>query len=468
MTVMIPDPPVANPSTPPQAQSTDFPSDQIITPPIRKKPPLLKLVIVAAVGLLVLLIITAIITQLRSNRGGLAALTPTPTPNQSSSSSDSSQITPTPLEAKRLALTELEGHKLIVSSQSSLWTISFTVEGPRRSQLFTAKNKIIDLSLSPTGKLLALVTASDSARLNTGLTVLNLDDASFTDLVTPEEAKSISDPVWSSDGLYLAVWNQGKSTTLFDMTTKRRLLDITPSSSSPIGHIVFVPNQAKISYVDAGNLIESEYSGDKKTQVTDGLNPVRTSPDGTAIPDLHLYSPNTTPIAFHNQLGQLVLFDRKDSSRQILAESNSGNPLGYALFFDPDANLVYFSLTKDVYAPGVDDNPLKVYVRSKKSAQPFFSYPKTPVDLRSLIPDPLKRKAVAHNQGYTVVSSLGQIQANCDHVTFTYAFTSPSRVWSTDSKYLLSLSDNQIADSTSCSITAPFDPQKFDLAVWLK
>ena len=79
--------------------------------------------------------------------------------------------------------------------------------------------------------------------------------------------------------------------------------------------------------------------------------------------------------------------------------------------------------------------------------------------------------------GVTVFMTNGPMVANCDYTNFDpnlpdtlveTLLNSPLRVWSTDSRYLLSSSTAQIVDVNTCAVTAPIDTQSFDRAAWLK
>jgi len=384
----------------------------------------------------------------------------------------------------------LAGHSLVLTSGNSLWLFEFTPEGPRKTLLKTIPGPVADLAVSPNGKLLAVTFAAAPATVTTspypqtGLTLINLSDKTETEFISPG-TKSVRDPVWSSDSLYLAVWNNGQSLDLFDAATKTPRISIAADPGTQVGPPVFVPRQAKFSYVQAGVLYESDYSG-KRTEVTSGVTAVRNvnSPRGPfQLANPHHYSPNTGFIAFHDSLGQLVLFTRKDGSRQILAEWAKDQAVsdkfsyGAPVFFDAQSNLVYYDLRKPSYEPGVDDHPLYIYNTAAKSSRLFFDNPKVPVNLVSLIPAPDQSRVLINLTGFQVFSSSAGQQANCDYTGFTYAYhsagggiyyTSPLKVWSPDNKFLFSLGTNQIAEVTTCAVSASFDAQNFDHAIWVK
>ena len=442
--------------------------------------------------LLVLVVLVGLVLALRPRSPQpLPVVIPPPvgTPAQSSDQS------PTPAgeessAVSRLPLTTIRGHTLLLASGSSLWSYDFTPEGPRKSLYKTIDGQVADLSLSPSGRLLAVTFAAPSTDLlqppypKTGLTIIDLTTNSDT-VYIPLSTKAVRYPAWSADSQYLAVWNDGQSIQLFDMTTKTPRLEVVAPSGTQLGPPVFVPRRPAFSYVENGTLYESDYLG-KRTEITQGITSIRTvqgSRGQFQLPNPHLYSPNSAYIVFHDTLGQLILFYRGDASRQILAEWAKDQAVadkfsyGAPVFFDPSDNLIYYDLRKSSYQPGIDDNPLNVYQPAQKSGQPFFSNPKIPIYLVSMIPGPAADRFLVSESGFRIFRSNSAMLANCEYTGLTYAYysggggldyTSPLKVWSPDSRFIFSIGTNQVADTTTCSVSVPFDSNRFEHAIWIK
>ncbi len=457
-------------STPPPI--TDIP---IITPPKIPNKFNRKLLIIPLAGFGILLILAIIVSVAKSiNRRNIIVspppvtstspvVLPTQTPPQI-------PITPIP---PRLPLTELSGYQLLTTSDRKIWLTEFTSVGPRKSLFLDLGQNIVDLSLSPNGQLLAF-TYSDSSQSEsypkTGLKVMNIITKEVTEFI-PLASTSVRRPTWSSDSIYLAVWNNGKSVVLFDMTNKSRPLQI---DSSSIGQIVFVPGAAKFSYVDNSNLIESEYTGVAKTKLLGGVNALRGLKAGEILPDLHYYTPDNRYLIFHNSLGQLVLYNRADASQQILAEGNpAGSQSGYYSFGEVigiDAQrLVYYNLGKQVYVAGPDDNPLYIFNFINKIGQPFFSNRKEAITLDGFYPDPTGQKILFADQGFRVFSYDGRMLSRCENTALkndnTYA---PGRLWTPDGKYFLSRKTFQIVNTNNCAITSTVESTIPETAIWIK
>ena len=456
-----------------------------ILPPIKRGLPLPLLIIGGIVLLMLVLLLVALVLKPSRPRPGPAVPIPTPTADQPTP--ETTPVPTTPSEVTRLPLTNLAGHSMVAAQKGQLWRFDFTPQGPRKYLLLQKDAVIADLSLSPSGKLLALTFAAPGSDLSaqnsppTGLSVLDLADKSETEFISIKD-QSVRYPVWSPDSLYLAVWNDGRSDVLFAMLSKKTLLTLAAPSDGQIGPIVFVPRKPRFSFVENGVLYESDYSG-TRTQITAGLNAVRTVQNAPLLPNPHQYSPNTRYIAFHDDLGQLVLYDTSDGSRQILAEWAKDQDVadkfsyGAPVFFDTQNNLVYYDLRKSTYNPGIDDNPLQIYRTNQKTSQPFFANPKTPSTLVSLIPAPSMNQLLMQDTGFRVFSADSSMQANCDYTNFKYRYysrgggldyTSPLKVWSPDSKYLFSIDTNQVAEVSSCAVSAPFDSNQFDIVLWIK
>lgn len=452
-------PPTTSPAEKLDKPAPDKPdAPQIIVPPPRPKSKLPFILFATLAGaLLLIIILLAVITRPRSTPPAVPQITSI-TPTASDQPSDQTPVSPSP-QISRLPITALAGHKLITAYQDKLWLTEFTLEGPRKVMLSDVKFQIKDLSLSPNRQLLAF-TYGNPDQSSTGLQVLNLKDKSVTDLI-PLSSQVYSHPTWSSDSLYLSIWSPSRSALLFDMTVKRRQLEVTGST---VGQIVFVPGAARISYALDGQLIEVDYAGATEKKILDGINATRPS---SSTPDLHYYSADAGFIAFHNTLNQLVLFSRADSSLQVLAEGTGGASFGEVLTIDPTGLLVHTNYGKESYLPGQDDNPIYIYNLWDKTTKPFFQNRKTVILPSTAVPDPKSQNLLLQHQGFVVFSASGSQHANCDYTSFTYNTSSrPLQVWSPDAKYILSLDHRQIADSTSCAISGPFDPDLFYLAVW--
>jgi hypothetical protein len=481
--------PVPAPAAPPISPETPTPPvpAPILPPQARRKLPIPLILIGILVGelLLIILIVLAVFRPRRATPPPLLPL-PTPPSNQEVTVTPVSRITP---EVARLPLTDLAGRNLVLASGSDLWLFEFTTQGPRKSQLAKLDGRVADLAVSPNGKYLAVTFAPTTADFNgpqypkTGLLVIDLLDPKKADTeLIPLDTKSVRHPVWSSDSLYLGVWNDGQSLNLFDIAAKTTRLDIVAPAGTQVGPPVFVPKKAMVSYVQGGTLYQSDYTG-TRTAVTDGLNAVRSIQGRSQLPNPHHYSPNANFVAFHDSLGQLVVLDIKGKTRQILAEWAKNQDIadkfsyGAPVFFDTLNTLVYYDLRKASYSPGVDDNPVFVYSPTKKASTPFFPNPKTPVNLVSLLPLPDQDKFLIHDTGFRVYKSNSDMLANCDYTGFTYAYysagggidyTSPLKVWTSDGEYIFSLGTNQVADVSSCAVSAPFDSQRFEFSIWTK
>jgi hypothetical protein len=261
------------------------------------------------------------------------------------------------------------------------------------------------------------------------------------------------------------------------MTTKRRLIDVNASIGGKITPLVFVPSLPKIAYIEDGVLYESEYSGANKVAVVEKVNTI----NRFGFPDLPIYSPDSHYVVFHNSLGQLVLLDKIISNQQILAEGNLGldapTSFGHALFFDFSNTLIYSDQKKDTYIPGTDDNPLYLYSPFEKKSTPFFTNPKTPVILSSIVPTHNKRQFILHIQGFMVFGSNAQMASNCDYTRYTYNYSSyvesiplfsPFSLFSPDDKYIFDLKSGQVADTASCAISGTVDTIQFTDVAWLE
>lgn len=468
-------PPVPSPSVPPAPA----------LPPIKRGLPLPLLLIGGIILVMIVLLLAALI--LRPSRPRPQPVAPSPTPSQDQPVSETSPSPAPPPEITRLPLTDLAGHSLLAVTGGQVWLFEFTPQGPRKSLILEKDAKIADLAVSPNGKLLAITFAAPGADLAAskyppaGLSVISLADKIETEFISLQDLPARY-PIWSADSLYLGVWNDGRSSILFDMTTKRTLITLTAPAGGQIGPLVFVPRKPRMSYVENGTLYESDYSG-TRAKVTDGVIAMRTVQNAPQLPNPHQYSTSTRYIAFHDSLGQLVIYDTTDASRQILAEWAKDQDVadkfsyGAPVFFDNRNNLIYYDLRKSTYTPGIDDNPLFIYTPSQKTSRPFFANPKTPTVLVSLIASPTSDAVLVEDAGFRVFSASSAMQANCDYTGFKYRYysrgggldyTSPLKVWSQDSQYLFSLDTNQVAKVSSCAISAPFDSQTFDLASWIK
>lgn len=467
---------------PPTTPVVDTPPVPLVTPP--KRPGTNKKLIIipfAVAGMLLILMIIVSLTSSQRNRG-LSQLpvptqsiknpniTPTSTPNQI-------PVTPVP---PRLPLSELSGKKILTSVGGDLFITTFTPDGPRKTLFFDTKNeKIVDVSVSPNGNLVAYTFTDPTLQgdLNsfpkTGLNVVNVTTGDVTKYVSLEDNIAVRRPTWSADGIYLAVWNSGKSSTLYDMTNKSSPLEI---STDPAGQFVFVPSLSKFSYVENSTLYEIEYSGKKKESILENISPVRSLIAGQILPDPHFYSPDGSSVAYHNNIGQLVVYSsREGKSFQTLAEGMpSRTSSGYFSFgdvigFDSASRyLVYTNLGKEVYVPGPDDNPVYIYDLAKRTSTPFFKNRKESVDLGGIYVNKSKNKILFSGSGYKVFEFDGTMTSNCENTTVsndnTYA---PERLWSKDNKYFLSRKTFQITNTTNCEISAAIDPAIPDHAIWM-
>lgn len=428
-----------------------------------------------AVGFVALLVLFVLFLLLKKTSPRPVSLAPAATPASSafplSTGNPSPGVAPV---APRLPLTVLSGHQLITAAAGKLWLIDFTAQGPRKTQLLDVKNQIMDISLSPNRQFLAY-TYADSAKYSpamagfpkTGLSVMDLSTHVATEFI-PIGDLSIRRPTWSPDSVYLAVWNNGSSDTLFDMTNKRRVKDLA-SAASHLGQIVFVPGQAKFSYVDGGVLYEVPYTVDDKTKVVEGVNSILSFTGQPLLPDLHYYPGSSAYLLYHNTRGQLILFNRGDSSTQILAESIPGYPFGGVVTYNSEGILVYYNQGQDHYTPGIDDNPLYIYNLSDRSGRPFFANRKTPVSMSTLTPDPNHAHLLVTNTGFQVYSLSGNMEADCPYTVLNNSASyAPETLWTPDSKYVLSTKSVQVVDAFSCAITTEFDDVTPDLAIWLK
>ncbi len=442
-----------------------------------------KKLLIPFISLGVLLFLAVLVTLFRA---GLSLLRPSrpaytpppaivrPTIPTSPTATPSGQIVNP--DAPRLSLNTIEGRKLVTVSESKLWIYEFTREGPRRSLLFDPKGEVLELALSPNRNLLAFTyttsgtpTPSGTNFPSTGLSVLDLRDKSITEYETLGK-NIIRRPTWSSDSLYLATWNHGQSLFVFDAVAKKRVLEI--NSSAALGQVAFIPDQARISYVEGNTLYESEYTGTHKTTILTDATPNRVTPSGQLIPDRHFFLGNSNQFVYHNNLGQLVLYRRSDTSRIILAEASSGQyyPYGEYVSFNPrNDQLVYINLGKEVYVAGPDDNPLYYFDINSRSGNPFFPVRKTPITITGLMPDPSSSKILMANPGFRVFSHDGRMLSNCEFTNILNDYTyDPQRFWSLDSKYIFSEKTFQVADVDSCAITAPIEPNPPSLSIWVK
>lgn len=412
-------------------------------------------VVIGLLCLFAVMTVAALVQTVRRPKSPVLVI-PTPTPIISA------RITGPPPEnvRPRLALTDLAGHSLITSFANKLWQLDFTSTGPRKTLLLDVQARILDMALSPDSTRLAFTFSSDS--VHSGLRILDLRDSSLTEFVGLGDGKNVRNPVWSSDNLYLSTWNSGKSDLLYDMTTKRQLLELTASGSGTLGPIVFVPTRPRISYVSSNHLYESDYAGSTPVQLIDNISP-----------SLHYYSPDTRFIAFHNLLGQLVLYDRVNGSEQILSEANSSNQsFGQVVAFSP-GSLIYLDLKKDSYNPSSDPNPLYTFSLIDKSVQPLLTDRTSPMSLGSPFEDNTFTQIMVHYHGFRIYSFSGTLISNCDITDLGYDSSSlypgsPLSVWSPDGKYLLAAHSPQIANSSTCALTFPYDIDTPDQALWLK
>jgi hypothetical protein len=427
-----------------------------------------------------LVVVTSLFGKKRSSpRPGV---TPTPTPQSQTEITPTlgTEVVPTKV-TERLPLTAIAGHKMLTvsssgtSGSSQFWQIDFTKDGPQKNLLYSLDGKVVELALSNDSNQLAYTYTPLTSDTKTGIQVLDIKSRTATELVNPTE-KYYRLPVWSQDNLYLSAWGSGDSASLFDMTTKRRLLDLSPSSGQ-MGPIVFIPNQAKISYIDNGTLYESEYSGQKKTTIISQLHTLFSN----SQPDLHLYSPSTRFVALHNSLGQLIVYDKSTLSQQVLTEGNvnggSIESFGTAMFFDTSDNLVFSDTKKNSYDPGTDDNPLYYFNPYEKKSTAFFPNPKTPVILSSIRKLHSTRGLLLSVSGFMTFTSTGSLTSNCDYTKFSYSYqetpltissTSPFTLLTPDDKYLFNISTNQVSDTFTCAVSGNVDTSSFTHIVWLK
>lgn len=467
----LPPPPPTNPDL-----SSSYPSSFSLPPilPPKRKHSLTPLLVLGLITILALVVVLLAVKPPQPQRIAVYP-PPSPVPTSPSESPVSSLAGPSPA-APRLPLTDLAGHQLITAFQNKLWLIAFTPQGPSKTLLLDVGNPVVDMSLSPNAKLLAFTYADAASYIpgsavfpKTGLKVLDLTSIQPTELITLGN-QSIRRPTWSSDSVYLSVWNNGDSDTLFDMTDKRRILDLTPTGSR-IGPIVFVPGQAKFSFIDNGSLYEVQYTVDTRNKILDKANAILNFPNLPPVPDTQIYPSAglSNYIIYHNNLGQLVLFNKQSSASQTLAESSPGPyPYGNLVAFD-DLRLVYYNLGQDRYTPGIDDNPLYIYTLSSGSGRPFFTNRKTPISLTGLWPDPNHLHLLLQNSGFQVYSLNGDLQADCPYTNLSNGdIYSPQTLWSPDSKFILSAKTVQIADPFSCAVTTQFDSDTPDLVLWVK
>ena len=84
--------------------------------------------------------------------------------------------------------------------------------------------------------------------------------------------------------------------------------------------------------------------------------------------------------------------------------------------------------------------------------------------------DPSLLRVFIHYHGFRIFSFDAKLQSNCAYTDLGYDHASgySGPVWSPDGKYLLSYRTAQVADASTCAISAPFDSPPPDLAVWLK
>ncbi|TSC85265.1 MAG: hypothetical protein G01um101416_1003 [Microgenomates group bacterium Gr01-1014_16] len=308
---------------------------------------------------------------------------------------------------------------------------------------------ILDLALSPDKDKLAFTFGTET----TGLKVFGMKEGKTTEFIPATER--IRYPVWSTDSIYLAAWNSGRSNILFDMVTKRRQLEIEASGSAEpnLGKIVFLSNQPKISYVENGSLYEMEYTGGKKVKIVDGVSP--TSP--------HYYSMDSRFVVFHNSSNQLMLFNKSTGSIQMLAESDSGNPFGRVVAFAGDKpTLVY-------YNGGSSGNQFYSYNANNGSGEPFFKNRQTVLPFTSMLANKSRQKLLVVEGGFDTYTVGGVREAYCPYtqLSYDYGYFAPE-LWSPDGQFVLSPKTAKIAGLNNCSLSGEFVSEIPDQVIWLK
>ena len=473
-----------NITPPPVDQKSSIQNPEpIISPP--KRPGFNKRLLAIPIFIFILFVLVLVISSIsNSTKKKSPNVTTSPTPlvqNPNISPTQTPVLVPITPMPPRLPLPELSGMQIMTVNGGEIWLTSFTVEGPKKSLFLKTEDKIVDLSVSPDGNNVAFTfTSKDlSGDINTfpktGLKVVKVLTKQITEYVTLEDNIAVRRPTWSGDGIYLSVWNSGKSSTLYDMTNKSSPLEIF---NNPAGQIVFVPNLSTYSYIDNNALYEVDYSRNKKVKIVENINPVRSLIAGQLLPDPQMYSSDGLNIAFHNNVGQLVLYTGTKRERffQTLAEgmpsrtSTGYYSFGDAIGFDVSKRyFVYSNIGKEVYVPGPDDNPIYIYDLVKNTSEPFFANRKESVNLGGIYVDPTKNKILFSGDGYKVYRFNGTQISNCENTVVsndnTYA---PERLWSKDGKYFISRKTYQITNTENCAISSVIDPVIPEQVVWFK
>lgn len=381
------------------------------------------------------------LTRLGKNGVNKEDAVSTPTTVESPANSN---VTNVAAEVPRLPLTALVGHQLIMVFEQKIWMIDFTVQGPRKTMLVDVGQPIFDLALSPDRKKLAFTFGPNT----TGLKVLDMITNETTEYIPATE--NIRYPNWSSDSIYLAVWNSGRGNILYDMVVKRRQLEIEASGS---GQIVFLSNRPKISYVENGSLYEQEYGGNNKTKVIDGVSYL----------DPHYYSTDNNFVVFYNEAKQLMLYGKVKGSMQMLAESDLGKPFGSVVTFAFDSpTLVYYN--------GVDkENSFYTIDAKTGKGKPFPEVRKVALPYANVLSHKSRQRLLVVDGGFSTYRFDGIREAYCPYTNLSYDFGYPvPDLWSPDAKFVLSPKEVKIASLNNCALTAPFDTVVPTHIIWLK
>lgn len=395
-------------------------------------------------------------------------------------------VSPTYVPASTLDRIETND-RVIFLTNKGLFEINLKTEDIRK---LAEEKDIIDISSSPDGRKIAILVRGEGQRPlfgypTTGLSIIDLVTNNILEII-PVDEQVVRYPRWSPDGKYLSLWlDDGRSSQVYDYDSQKIILHITTEETeSPASPIVFVSAQdERIAYIKNGWLFETDTDGQNQMQLISGLSSFRSVHEGPPLPNPPYYSPDGRFVAVYRKNGDLLLYDKHKNIEKVISSGYEGqmfgdSPSGFIIGFT-DSKFLYYVIGEKGHSYS-EEPPVFAYDLEDGSIYDFSIDHKS-VDLSSIIMSPDLKSIISHSvytrQGTILYSDEGTLETNCISSDFRYNFynwgggpdyADLSKVWSTDSKYIVSEGRDslEIMDPKTCKIKTVVSDQVI-LSSWL-
>lgn len=377
-------------------------------------------------------------------------------------------------------------YKILFTEHSTL----YRTDGINDEKLVEFNKDILSIAANNDGSSIAIIYRSEGQSgmftYYPGKLVLYYPELKKTVPLFTASGHSLTYPQWSPDGRYLSVWlDSGAESFVYDVSKQQPIFSIKKSDNDPVSPIMFI-NTKRIVYIAGRNLYEANVDGTNAFSLAKNVSSTRLVHEGPSLPNVPLYSPNKTLIAYFGTNGDLIVLDKTTGSSSIVvpgAKSEMFNdfaPQAYPIGFIDNAQILYFSESYSVGQP----SPLYVYHIGMRSSKRFTEsggvLTKGVADLSSTIIGPDNQTIAVHsvitNQGLDAYNTDGTIKYECGNTNFRYSFynwgggpnyAAVLNVWSPDGKFILSEGPAlSVMDITTCEV-ATVSARPHNLQTWI-